>query len=145
MQRAAAGWNPVNLLKKFFTLITSITNIFIAYILYIIYIIKSIFGFIMKYRAPMLDVRQKKTHRAINVIKIRRGNHNQAQEQVIEKRTKGSHAPDSWGDWTKGSHAPDSWGDWTKGSRAPDSWGDWTKGSRAPDHRGHWTKGSSPP
>lgn len=57
MQRAAAGWNPVNLLKKFFTFITSITNIFIAYTLYTIYIIKSIFGFIIKYKTPLLDVR----------------------------------------------------------------------------------------
>lgn len=46
MQRAAAGWNPVNLLKKF-TPITPITNIFITYTLYTIYIIKSIFGFII--------------------------------------------------------------------------------------------------
>lgn len=60
MQREAAGWNPVNLLTKFFTLITSITNIFIAYTLHTIYIIKSIFGFIIKYKAeatPMLGVR----------------------------------------------------------------------------------------
>ncbi len=36
MQRAAAGWNPVNLLKKFFTFIASITNYF--YFMYIIYL-----------------------------------------------------------------------------------------------------------
>ncbi|MCY9582471.1 MULTISPECIES: hypothetical protein [Paenibacillus] len=30
MQREAAGWNPVNLLRKFFILITTITNILIA-------------------------------------------------------------------------------------------------------------------
>lgn len=35
MQRAAAGWNPVNLLKKFFAFIASITNYF--YFMYIIY------------------------------------------------------------------------------------------------------------
>lgn len=35
MQRAAAGWNPVNLLKKYFTFIASITNYF--YFMYTIY------------------------------------------------------------------------------------------------------------
>lgn len=61
MQRAAAGWNPVNLLKKFFTLITSITNIFIAYtlihIIYHLYYKIHIWFYYQVWGHPMLDVR----------------------------------------------------------------------------------------